>query len=80
MLLQILIFLIIGVAFIPTGIGLMSLSNSVYEDIAVYGSTDKGTCNTERCLLDFQITEDIDDDIYVYYELTTNLQLFSQQV
>lgn len=70
----ILIFLIIGVAFIPTGIGLMSLSNSVYEDIAVYGSTDKGTCNTERCLLDFQITEDIDDDIYVYYELTNFYQ------
>ena len=34
----IIIFLVIGVAFIPSGIGLMGMSNSVYENEQVYDS------------------------------------------
>ncbi len=77
----IVIFLSIGIAFIPAGIGLMQLSDSVYEDSITY---DAGTPNDpcsivsqnegKSCQLDFTIKEDVEGPLYVYYGLTNFYQ------
>jgi hypothetical protein len=74
----IIIFLVIGIAFIPSGIGLMNMSNDVYEDVKEYDSLQtETTCsvkdaqqvNGNSCEIQFTIEQDIDNDVYVYYEL-----------
>lgn len=77
------IFLIIGVAFLPTGIYIQNLNNSVYEQKIKYdgGNNDATTtcgisANNEgrTCDLIFTLDDDIADDIYVYYGLTNFYQ------
>lgn len=77
----IVIFLVIGIAFIPAGIGLMNMSDAIYEDTIIYdsGSTSDPCSITEQnegrsCQLDFTITEDTDGPLYVYYGLTNFYQ------
>lgn len=77
----IIIFLVIGVAFIPAGIGLMNMSNDVYEDVKVYDSPSVlTTCSVKddrvkyNCDIKFTIEQDLDGPLYVYYELTNMYQ------
>jgi hypothetical protein len=79
----IVIFLIIGTAFLPTGIYLQNLSASVYEQKIIYDGVDNDATNTcgisannegKTCDLMFTLDDDIDDDLYVYYELTNFYQ------
>ena len=77
----IVIFLVIGISFIPAGIGLMNMSDSIYEDTIVYDSgSSADACSItaqnqgRSCQLDFIIKEDVDGPLYVYYGLTNFYQ------
>eukprot|EP00428_Durinskia_dybowskii_P060903 CAMPEP_0170369506 /NCGR_PEP_ID=MMETSP0117_2-20130122/8018_1 /TAXON_ID=400756 /ORGANISM="Durinskia baltica, Strain CSIRO CS-38" /LENGTH=361 /DNA_ID=CAMNT_0010624227 /DNA_START=67 /DNA_END=1149 /DNA_ORIENTATION=- len=70
------IFVAIGVCFIPTGVSLMSASNSIYEKRIMYdGSNQAVSCSIDeanegkQCQITFVFDEDADGPIYVYYEL-----------
>lgn len=70
------LFFAIGVSFIPTGTHLLSVSNSVYENTIIYdGSEANVDCSItsanqgRKCNLMFNITEDVDGPLYVYYQL-----------
>ena len=77
------IFLIVGIAFVPTGVYLSSLNNTIYEDVIVYdgGGNDQSsecgitTANVKKsCELQFVLSSDVPGDLYVYYELTNFYQ------
>lgn len=73
----IIIFLAIGVIFIPTGIALNSASNGIYEDTVTYDGPEikltapgPNTCLTgDQCNIQFKISEDVEGPLYVYYGL-----------
>jgi len=72
----IIIFLSIGVIFVPVGVKLLQNSNDLYESGIVYdGQGSDGTCSIKQsnvgkiCSLSFTITKDISSPLYVYYEL-----------
>lgn len=77
-------FFLIGVAFVPIGIGLLMSSTTVQEIILDYtdctsiNATTK-TCasilpNPCKCQLDFNLDEDFRREIYVYYGLSNFYQ------
>lgn len=83
----IIIFLVVGVAFIPSGIGLLGMSNSVYEDEYVYDSLTVETgCSIKdaadprdvpdgiSCTPTFTLSKDLEGPLYVYYQLTNFYQ------
>jgi hypothetical protein len=79
----IIIFMSIGIAFLPTGIYLINLNDGIYEDSIVYdggsnaASTDCGIASMNQgktCDLSFVMEEDRSEDLYVYYELTNFYQ------
>jgi hypothetical protein len=75
----IIIFLIIGVSFIPAGVGLMQMSDAIFEQKFQYDGVgaknedckvDKIKSDTPKhCSNTFQITQDVDKPLHVYYEL-----------
>jgi len=77
----VIIFIAIGVAFIPTGVSLIRTSNNVYESTITYdqdGSTNSCAITTanegKSCTLEFTLDEDVHGDLYVYYELENYYQ------
>jgi len=72
----VIIFVCIGVSFIPTGVTLLKISNDVYEKKVMYdGSNQAVDCSiTEKnqgrkCKIDFTFDEAVSGPLYVYYEL-----------
>lgn len=75
----IIIFMAIGIAFVPTGIYLSNLNNELYEDSILYdGGEDRVSqaCSITKqnegkicSLMTFTISKDVEEDIHVYYEL-----------
>lgn len=73
----IIIFLVIGVIFIPTGIALNAASNSIYEDTVTYDGPEikltapgPNTClSGDNCNLQFTLSADVEGPLYVYYGL-----------
>lgn len=70
------IFIVIGVAFIPTGFTLIGSSNAIYQKRVMYdGDEEAVSCSIDDdgarkdCTLSFGFNEDVDGPIYVYYEL-----------
>jgi len=77
-------FFLIGVAFVPIGIGLLMSSTTVqeisidYTDCKSINNTDR-TCSSIvpspcKCKIDFQLMEDFRQEIYVYYGLSNFYQ------
>jgi hypothetical protein len=68
----IIIFVVLGVVFLPIGVGLTISSNNVKEYTARYddvcGDTQWNATNT--CSVSITITEDLSPPIMVYYRLT----------
>lgn len=71
----IIIFFVIAVAFIPAGLGLMGMSNSVHEQVKVYVEQEnpEAVCE-DACEVKFVIPDDIQNDLFVYYQLTNFYQ------
>ncbi|XP_011168365.1 cell cycle control protein 50A isoform X2 [Solenopsis invicta] len=81
-------FFVIGIAFIPVGIGLLYFSDEVKEHIIDYTnciSSNPGSkrCadviaedpnNTCECKIDFQLPTDFEGKVYMYYGLTNFYQ------
>lgn len=73
----IIIFLVIGIVFIPVGTSLLASSKEIYEKTIVYDgeNTDVDNCKIKStnegksCSIDFNIREDVPGPVYVYYEL-----------
>mmetsp|Transcript_21833 Transcript_21833/g.22010 ORF Transcript_21833/g.22010 Transcript_21833/m.22010 type:complete len:358 (-) Transcript_21833:289-1362(-) len=72
----IVIFLSIGIIFVPVGVTLLQESASLYESTITYdGSGSIGSCSiTEanqgrNCYVTFTMTRDVTGPLYVYYEL-----------
>lgn len=71
------IFIVIGIIFIPTGVSLLSSSSQIYEKSIKYDG-DSGLdvdCSIDvqnegkQCQLQFTFDKDVSGPIYVYYEL-----------
>ncbi|XP_030040144.1 cell cycle control protein 50A [Manduca sexta] len=80
-------FFVIGIAFIPVGIGLLYFSDEVKEHVIDYTYCMKEDQNITcaeyikensmescRCRLDFTLTEDFKGDVYFYYGLSNYYQ------
>mmetsp|Transcript_9162 Transcript_9162/g.18343 ORF Transcript_9162/g.18343 Transcript_9162/m.18343 type:complete len:388 (-) Transcript_9162:110-1273(-) len=81
-------FFLIGITFIPIGISLLSQSNAVKEMSIQYDgsgtpnsqsacmiqATNEGYANNKSCTVTFNVAEDMDGPVYVYYELTNFYQ------
>lgn len=83
-------FFIIGVAFIPIGIGLLHFSNNVKEFVEDYTDClsinspiqnqtcaeilEKNITTNCWCMLDVNLTETFDGDVYMYYGLSNFYQ------
>lgn len=74
----IVIFILIGIIFIPVGTHLYSSANNVYEQTIIYDGSDvDANTNCEittsdqnkSCTIDFVLTEDVTGPVYVYYTL-----------
>lgn len=75
----IIIFMSIGIAFVPTGISLSNLNNQLYEDSMTYdggGNDLSASCGITKqnegkpcSYMTFTLSRDVDEDINVYYEL-----------
>lgn len=73
----IVIFLAIGITFVPVGVHLLDESKEIYEKTVVYdgSNADVNSCKiTETnagatCSIDFDIDKDVTAPIYVYYRL-----------
>ncbi len=71
------IFIVIGIIFIPTGVSLLSSSSQIYEKSIKYdgeSGLDENCSIQEQnegksCSLDFTFDKDVKGPIYVYYEL-----------
>lgn len=77
----VLVFLAVGIAFIPAGVSLNNSSNKIYEQVIEYDGSDMDydcsvkTVNQNRaCKITFNITEDVDGPLHVYYQLTNYYQ------
>ncbi|XP_063541323.1 cell cycle control protein 50A [Cydia strobilella] len=82
-------FFVIGIAFIPVGIGLLYFSDEVKEHVIDYtycireGDESNTTCATYiqnktmsecQCSISFNLTEDFKGDVYFYYGLSNYYQ------
>ncbi|CAG9791488.1 unnamed protein product [Diatraea saccharalis] len=80
-------FFVIGIAFIPVGIGLLYFSDEVKEKVIDYTDCVKEDENIScaeyikqnflapcTCRLDFNLTEDFKGDVYFYYGLSNYYQ------
>lgn len=75
----IIIFMSIGIAFVPTGIYLSNLNNTLYEDSMTYDGGDNdlsAACGITQqnegkpcSFMTFTLSKDVEEDIHVYYEL-----------
>jgi hypothetical protein len=72
----IILFIAIGVAFVPTGTTLLGNSNEIYERTIMYDGDDAdvdcgiSSSNQGRmCSVSFEFNKTVDGPIYVYYEL-----------
>lgn len=78
------IFIVIGVIFVPVGVDLLNQSDKIYEKTIMYdgknadsdyeticktSETNQGWNYGDNCDITFNIGEDVDGPIYVYYEL-----------
>ena len=75
------VFLAIGLTFIPAGVSLLASSRAIYVDEVQYdGPNQNVDCaitsqNQNRpCELRFNFTEDVNGPVYVYYQLTNYFQ------
>eukprot|EP01035_Chromulina_nebulosa_P018686 gene18686-24439_t len=70
----------IGIIFLPIGTYLTSSQSQVYEQTFIYDQDDTSPCHIDNrnqglsCKVNFTITEDIDDDLYLYYKLSNFYQ------
>ncbi|XP_074599817.1 cell cycle control protein 50A [Brevipalpus obovatus] len=78
-------FLLIGITFVPIGIGLLFSSNKVQELVIDYtrcSNKENETCanimgkngSVCTCEIDFSLTQDYDRDVFIYYGLTNFYQ------
>lgn len=85
-------FFLVGIVFIPLGVGFLVTSNKVMEKIVDYtdctslnpnGTSTNTPCydiagnntgNTCKCMKTFNLTEDFEGQVYVYYRLTNYFQ------
>jgi hypothetical protein len=73
----IVIFLIIGIIFVPVGTSLLASSKKIYEKTITYDgdNTDVDGCKIKEtnsglpCTINFNIDEDVSGPVYVYYAL-----------
>jgi len=72
----ILLFAAIGIAFIPTGVSLLSTSDSIYQSVVTYdGDGASPDCTIHKqfankiCNVTFTIHKDVTGPLYVYYSL-----------
>lgn len=79
----IIIFIIVGIIFVPVGTTLIAEANSVYDSTIIYDGTnvDASTdCEIQesnqgkKCFVNFTISEDVDGPLYVYYNLKNYYQ------
>lgn len=83
----IIIFLIIGIIFLPVGVSLLQISNNLNEKIVYYGGDDNldvdsslscvnPTTTNQPCTLtiDIKLEDDWNGPVYVYYELQNYYQ------
>ena len=82
------IFILIGIAFIPIGIGMMSISERIREKVIPYtdckdieGQFCKNVIMNQRaverncfCNISFEIDEDWTGDVFIFYSLTNFYQ------
>lgn len=66
----------LGVIALPVGIAVLYESNSLFESTVQYGGsgTSDVDCTSGICQATFNIDKDIDDTLYLYYELTNFYQ------
>lgn len=65
-------FLLIGLIFVPTGVLLLVTSNQVQETIYDYTECDREQCMPGRaciCAIPFDLHEDYERDVFLYYSL-----------
>lgn len=72
----IIIFLVIGIIFVPVGTTLLQASKEIYEKTITYdGDNVDVDCKIKEanankpCKVTFKISEDVDGPVYVYYSL-----------
>jgi len=72
----IVIFLTIGIIFVPVGVTLLQKSAALYESTITYdGSGSIGSCSISEsnqgrnCYVTFTMTRDVTGPLYIYYEL-----------
>ena len=65
-----------GIVALPVGISILIQSNALYEKAIKYGGSGNSDidCSSGACTATFSITKDIDNDLYLYYELTNYYQ------
>lgn len=75
------LFLVVGIIFTPIGKWLLDESDKIYEDKIIYdGSGKAASCGITQqnegaiCSVSFTLTENVEDDLMVYYELTNFYQ------
>jgi hypothetical protein len=70
------VLLMLGIVALPVGISILVQSNALYEKTIKYGGSGNSDidCSSGTCTATFSITKDIDDDLYLYYELTNYFQ------
>ena len=81
-------FLVIGIAFIPIGIGMLSISNNIMEKVIPYtdctnkeGRFCKNVIASQRpaerdcfCNISFEVDTDWKGDVFIFYSLTNFYQ------
>lgn len=73
-------FLLIGLLFIPTGVFLLVTSNDVQQKIYDYTDCDKDQCLPKSrgdsclCAIAFDLEEDYERDVFLYYSLANYYQ------
>ncbi|XP_071848845.1 cell cycle control protein 50A-like isoform X2 [Apostichopus japonicus] len=81
-------FFLVGITFIPLGVGFLVTSNKVFERIIPYtdcnstahnGTTcdeylRNNTGGTCKCYVDFELTDGFVGDVYIYYRLSNYYQ------
>lgn len=61
----ILLYALIFVALLPLGIGILVTSSKVVQYSKSYAD-----CKTSECYVSFEVTEDMEEPVFLYYELT----------
>ena len=68
--------IVLGAISLPVGISVITHSNKLYKGTVKYGGSGNSDidCSTGSCQATFSITDNIDKDLYLYYELTNYYQ------